>query len=83
MIFEQHSIFPLAFVGFWCVNLAFVFYFGDPMTSAIDICPRCRNYVDTEKAGFILQVLLTGEYYYYHLDCYREMVSKSLGVESE
>lgn len=67
----------------WCVNIAFIFYFGDPMSSVIDICPRCRCYVDTEKAGFILQVLLTGECYYYHLDCYKEMISKSLGVESE
>ena len=67
----------------WFVSYSFVSCFGDPMTSAIDICPRCRCYVDTEKAGFILQVLLTGECYYYHLDCYKEMISKSLGVESE
>ena len=83
MIFEQHSIFPLACVGFRCVGFAIIFYSGDSMSSAIDICPRCRNYVDTEKAGFILQVLLTGEYYYYHLDCYKQMVSSSLGVGNE
>lgn len=53
------------------------------MSSAIDVCPLCRNYVDSEKPGFILQVLLTGEYYYYHLDCYHEMISQSLGVEGE
>ena len=67
----------------WCVGRSFVFYFGDPVSSAIDICPRCRCYVDAEKAGFILQVLLTGEYYYYHLDCYKQMVSSSLGVGNE
>ena len=70
-------------MGLRCVSFAFIFYLGDPMSSAIDICPRCRNYVDTEKAGFILQVLLTGEYYYYHLDCYKQMVSSSLGVGNE
>lgn len=73
----------MAVVGLQCVSFAIVFYSGDSMSSAIDICPRCRNYVDTDKAGFILQVLLTGEYYYYHLDCYHEMVSKSLGVQNE